>query len=117
MHGEWCELSADASALLDQTRAAGGRIVAVGTTTVRTLETAFRDGVFVPWNGTTKLFIRPPYRFGGVDCLLTNFHLPRSTLFVLVSALAGLELMQRAYQEAVRERYRFFSYGDATLIL
>jgi len=117
MHGEWCELSIDACALLNQTRAADGRIVAVGTTTVRTLETAFRDGVFVPWNGTTKLFIRPPYRFGGVDCLLTNFHLPRSTLFVLVSALAGLELMQRAYQEAVRERYRFFSYGDAMLIL
>ncbi len=117
MHAEWCELSADASALLNQTRAAGGRIVAVGTTTVRTLETAFCDGSFVPWSGTTNLFIRPPYRFGGVDCLLTNFHLPRSTLFVLVSALAGLQLMQRAYQEAVREGYRFYSYGDCMLIL
>jgi S-adenosylmethionine:tRNA ribosyltransferase-isomerase len=117
MHGEWCELSADASALLDQTRAAGGRIVAVGTTTVRTLETAFTDGSFIPWSGTTDLFIRPPYRFGGLDCLLTNFHLPRTTLFVLVSALAGLELMHRAYREAVRESYRFYSYGDAMLIL
>jgi S-adenosylmethionine:tRNA ribosyltransferase-isomerase len=117
MHGEWCELSADACALLNQTRAAGGRIVAVGTTTVRTLETAFRDGSFIPQSGTTNLFIRPPYRFGGVDCLLTNFHLPRSTLFVLVSALAGLELMQRAYRVAVREGYRFYSYGDAMLIL
>jgi S-adenosylmethionine:tRNA ribosyltransferase-isomerase len=117
MHGEWCELSFDACALLNQTRAAGGRIVAVGTTTVRTLETAFRDGSFIPQSGTTNLFIRPPYRFGGVDCLLTNFHLPRSTLFVLVSALAGLELMQRAYREAVRESYRFYSYGDAMLIL
>ncbi|HXY35604.1 MAG TPA: tRNA preQ1(34) S-adenosylmethionine ribosyltransferase-isomerase QueA [Planctomycetaceae bacterium] len=117
MHGEWCEFSPAASATLNETRAAGGRIVAVGTTTVRTLETAFRDGAFAPWCGTTNLFIRPPYRFGGVDCLLTNFHLPRSTLFVLVSALAGLELMQRAYAEAVRERYRFYSYGDAMLIL
>ncbi len=98
-------------------RAAGGRIVAVGTTTVRTLETSCRDGSFVPFSGTTNLFIRPPYRFGGVDCLLTNFHLPRSTLFVLVSSLAGLELMQRAYREAIREGYRFYSYGDAMLIL
>jgi S-adenosylmethionine:tRNA ribosyltransferase-isomerase len=117
MHAEWCELSADACGLLNQTRIAGGRIVAVGTTAVRTLETAFRDGSFVPWRGTTNLFIRPPYRFGGVDCLLTNFHLPRSTLLVLVSAFAGLELTRRAYESAVRERYRFYSYGDAMLIL
>jgi S-adenosylmethionine:tRNA ribosyltransferase-isomerase len=117
MHGEWCELSTDASALLNQTRTAGGRIVAVGTTTVRTLETSCRDGSFVSFSGTTNLFIRPPYRFGGVDCLLTNFHLPRSTLFVLVSSLAGLELMQRAYREAIREGYRFYSYGDAMLVV
>jgi S-adenosylmethionine:tRNA ribosyltransferase-isomerase len=117
MHGEWCELSTDASVLLNQTRTAGGRIVAVGTTTVRTLETAFRDGSFVSFSGTTNLFIRPPYRFGGVDCLLTNFHLPRSTLFVLVSSLAGLELMHRAYREAIREGYRFYSYGDAMLVV
>jgi S-adenosylmethionine:tRNA ribosyltransferase-isomerase len=115
MHGEWCELSTKASDLLNQTRTTGGRIVAVGTTTVRTLETSCRDGSFVPFSGTTNLFIRPPYRFGGVDCLLTNFHLPRSTLFVLVSSLAGLELMHRAYREAVREGYRFYSYGDAML--
>jgi S-adenosylmethionine:tRNA ribosyltransferase-isomerase len=117
MHEEWCELSADTCDQLNQTRAAGGRIVAVGTTTVRTLETAFRDGSFAPWCGSTNLFIRPPYQFGGVDCLLTNFHLPRSTLLVLVSTLAGLDLMRQAYATAVRERYRFFSYGDAMLIL
>ncbi len=117
MHAEWCELSAEACDALNQTRAGGGRIVAVGTTSVRTLETACRDGSFVPWSGPTTLFIRPGYRFGGLDCLLTNFHLPRSTLFVLVSALAGLELMQHAYATAVRERYRFYSYGDAMLIL
>ncbi len=117
MHAEWCELSPAAVQTLNETRAGGGRIVAVGTTSVRTLETAFRDGQFAPWSGPTRLFIRPPYQFGGVDCLLTNFHLPRSTLFVLVSTLAGLDLMQRAYAEAVRERYRFYSYGDAMLIL
>jgi S-adenosylmethionine:tRNA ribosyltransferase-isomerase len=117
MHAEWCELSADACGRLSQTRAAGGRIVAVGTTTVRTLETSFREGAFVPWSGTTKLFIRPPYPFGGVDCLLTNFHLPRSSLLVLVSAFARPELVRRVYEEAVRERYRFYSYGDCMLIL
>jgi S-adenosylmethionine:tRNA ribosyltransferase-isomerase len=117
MHAEWCEVSADASNLLNETRKAGGRIVAVGTTAVRTLETAYHNGLFAAWSGSTNLFIRPPYYFGGIDCLLTNFHLPRSTLFVLVSALAGLELIQRAYQEAVRKRYRFYSYGDAMLIL
>jgi S-adenosylmethionine:tRNA ribosyltransferase-isomerase len=117
MHAEWCELSAEASGLLNETRVAGGRIIAVGTTTARTLETAFRDGSFAPWSGATSLFIRPPYHFRGIDCLLTNFHLPRSTLFVLVSAFASLELMQRAYEAAVHERYRFYSYGDAMLIL
>jgi S-adenosylmethionine:tRNA ribosyltransferase-isomerase len=117
MHAEWCELSPAASAMLNDTRAVGGRIIAVGTTSVRTLETAFHDGQLAPWSGPTRIFIRPPYQFGGVDCLLTNFHLPRSTLFVLVSALAGLELIQRAYAEAVRERYRFYSYGDAMLIV
>ncbi|HEV8001934.1 MAG TPA: S-adenosylmethionine:tRNA ribosyltransferase-isomerase, partial [Planctomycetaceae bacterium] len=117
MHQEWCELSADMCDQLNQTRVAGGRIVAVGTTTVRTLETAFHDGSFAPWSGSTNLFIRPPYEFGGVDCLLTNFHLPRSTLLVLVSAFAGLDLMRQAYATAVGERYRFYSYGDAMLIL
>jgi S-adenosylmethionine:tRNA ribosyltransferase-isomerase len=117
MHEEWCELSAETCDLLNRTRAAGGRIVAVGTTSVRTLETAHRGGAFRPWSGPTNLFIRPPYHFAGVDCLLTNFHLPRSTLFVLVSAFAGLELMKEAYACAVRERYRFYSYGDAMLIL
>ncbi len=117
MHEEWCELSAETCDQLNQARAAGGRIVAIGTTTVRTLETAFRDRSFAPFCGSTNLFIRPPYQFGGVDCLLTNFHLPRSTLLVLVSTFAGLELMRHAYATAVRERYRFYSYGDAMLIL
>ncbi|HET6324597.1 MAG TPA: tRNA preQ1(34) S-adenosylmethionine ribosyltransferase-isomerase QueA [Planctomycetaceae bacterium] len=117
MHEEWCELSAAICEQLNQTRAAGGRVVAVGTTSVRTLETAYCNGSFAPWSGGTNLFIRPPYQFGGVDCLLTNFHLPRSTLLVLVSTLAGLELMQQAYAAAVSERYRFYSYGDAMLIL
>jgi S-adenosylmethionine:tRNA ribosyltransferase-isomerase len=117
MHSEWCELSTAVADQLNQTRAAGGRIVAIGTTSVRTLETAFRHGSFRPYSGTTDLFIRPPYQFGGTDCLLTNFHLPRSTLLVLVSAFAGLELVKRAYEIAVRERYRFYSYGDAMLIL
>jgi S-adenosylmethionine:tRNA ribosyltransferase-isomerase len=117
MHAEWCELSGETADQLNQTRAAGGHIVAVGTTSVRTLETAYHDGSFHPFTGSTNLFIRPPYRVVGVDCLLTNFHLPRSTLLVLVSALAGPELMKRAYESAVRERYRFYSYGDAMLIL
>jgi S-adenosylmethionine:tRNA ribosyltransferase-isomerase len=117
MHAEWCELSPETADQLNHRRTLGGRIVAVGTTSVRTLETAYHDGSFHPFSGSTNLFIRPPHRFGGVDCLLTNFHLPRSTLLVLVSALAGLELMKRAYETAVRERYRFYSYGDAMLIL
>jgi len=117
MHSEWCELSAENCQFLEETRQRSGRIIAVGTTSVRTLETAFRDGRFQPWSGETNLFIRPPYEFRGVDGLLTNFHLPRSTLFVLVSALAGLDLIRKAYAEAVRERYRFYSYGDAMLIL
>jgi S-adenosylmethionine:tRNA ribosyltransferase-isomerase len=117
MHREWCEMSAETCQLLGETRQRGGRIIAVGTTSVRTLETAYRDGTFQPWSGETNLFIRPPHQFHGVDGLLTNFHLPRSTLLVLVSALAGTDLIRRAYDVAVRERYRFFSYGDSMLIL
>ena len=94
------------------------RIIAVGTTTVRTLESARRvSGKIVPQEGSTELFIRPPYSFQVVDILLTNFHLPRSTLLMLVSAFAGREFVLRAYQEAIRERYRFYSYGDCMLIL
>jgi len=101
------------------TRRAGGRIVAVGSTSTRTLETvaAEHDGAACAATGRTALFILPPYRFRAVDALITNFHLPQSTLLMLVSAFAGAELVRRAYAEAIRERYRFFSYGDAMLIL
>jgi S-adenosylmethionine:tRNA ribosyltransferase-isomerase len=103
---------------LNRVRAAGGRIVAVGTTSLRLLETAAtEDGRFRPFTGETALFITPGYRFRAIDVLVTNFHLPRSTLFMLVSAFAGLERMKRAYAHAIRERYRFFSYGDACLLL
>lgn len=123
MHYETCELTDEVAAHLAETRAAGGRIVAVGTTSVRTLETAASvsanggEGSPRGYRGETNLFIRPPYQFRSVDALLTNFHLPRSTLLVLVSCLAGRELMLRAYEHAIRERYRFFSYGDAMLIV
>jgi S-adenosylmethionine:tRNA ribosyltransferase-isomerase len=103
--------------LLNRTRHAGHRIVAVGTTSVRTLESASSDRRVHPWSGSTRLFIRPPYRFQAVDVLLTNFHLPKSTLLVLVSTFAGRDLIRAAYQEAIARRYRFFSYGDAMLIL
>ena len=100
-------------------KADGGRVVAVGTTSIRTLESAaIAGGVpLVPWEGRTRLFIRPGYKFQSVDCLLTNFHLPGSTLLVLVAALAGYDLMIEAYRQAIAERYRFYSYGDAMLIL
>jgi S-adenosylmethionine:tRNA ribosyltransferase-isomerase len=117
MHSEWCELTASTMETLRATRQRGGRIVAIGTTSVRTLESAARDGQPRPWSGPTDLFIRPPYRFQVVDALLTNFHLPRSTLLVLVSAFAGRDAVRRAYESAVSERYRFYSYGDAMLIV
>lgn len=117
MHSEWCEVGEAAVQTIRTAREKGGRIVAVGTTSVRTLETVTADGDLRPWRGTTSIFIRPPYRFRSVDALLTNFHLPRSTLFVLVAAMAGLDHIQAAYAEAIRERYRFYSYGDAMLIL
>ncbi len=95
----------------------GGRIVAVGTTSVRTLETAASSGRLAPFCGPTNLFIRPPYEFRAVDALVTNFHLPRTTLLVLVRTFGGDALIRRAYEEAIREEYRFYSYGDAMLIL
>jgi S-adenosylmethionine:tRNA ribosyltransferase-isomerase len=118
MHSEWCEVPAETATAVEQTRARMGRVVAIGTTTVRTLESVAtrNDGRLVDWRGETNLFIRPPYRFQQVDALVTNFHLPRSSLLVLVSALAGREFILRAYREAVEKRYRFFSYGDAMLI-
>ena len=119
MHTEWCACPAETAAAVAAAKARGGRVVAVGTTAMRTLETAARlagpDGGFPAWSGATDLFIRPGFSFRAVDCLLTNFHMPRTTLMVLVSAFASRGLVARAYDEAIRERYRFLSYGDATL--
>jgi S-adenosylmethionine:tRNA ribosyltransferase-isomerase len=118
MHGETGFVGPRTAERLNRVRAAGGRIVAVGTTSLRLLETAADDaGRFRPFTGETALFITPGYRFRAVDVLVTNFHLPRSTLFMLVSAFAGLGRMKRAYAHAIGERYRFFSYGDACLLL
>ncbi len=117
MHAEWAELDAESAAALQDQHHRGGRIVAVGTTSARTLETAAASGVFEPFQGRTELFIRPGHAFHAVDVLLTNFHLPKSSLLVLVSSLGGLDLIRRAYAEAVLQRYRFYSYGDAMLII
>lgn len=117
IHTEWCKLGKSVAKKLNQARSEGKRIIAVGTTSLRTLETAAAGGSFEPVAGPTDLFIRPPHTFLGADALLTNFHLPRSTLLVLVYAFGGPELMRRAYEEAMEERYRFYSYGDAMLIL
>jgi S-adenosylmethionine:tRNA ribosyltransferase-isomerase len=118
MHSEWYSVSDEAAAAVNETRAAGGSIWAVGTTVVRTLESAAtEDGQVHAGQGWTDIFIRPPYRFRAVDHLVTNFHLPRSTLLMLVSALGGYELVMRAYTEAVERGYRFFSYGDAMVLL
>jgi S-adenosylmethionine:tRNA ribosyltransferase-isomerase len=117
MHSERYEVDEATVAAVAQTRASGGRIVAIGTTVARALESAALDGTLRPGSGDTALFIRPGYRFNVVDALLTNFHLPESTLLMLVAALAGLEPVRAAYAHAVRQRYRFFSYGDAMLVL
>jgi S-adenosylmethionine:tRNA ribosyltransferase-isomerase len=119
MHREWGELSADTAEAIASCKSRGGRVVAIGTTAVRVLETAAgtSSGLVRPWCGETELFLYPPYAFRCVDALVTNFHLPRSTLLLLVAAFAGVELTRRAYQVAVDEQYRFFSYGDAMLIL
>lgn len=126
IHSEWCELPPETAELINQTRAAGGRVVAVGTTSVRTLESAGGglDGntsgdsaTASPFVGATELFILPGYQFRIVDAMITNFHLPRSTLIMLVSAFAGRDRILAAYQTAIREGYRFYSFGDAMLIL
>jgi S-adenosylmethionine:tRNA ribosyltransferase-isomerase len=119
MHSEEIELDEPTAELINETRRAGGRIVAVGTTTVRVLESvaSLYEGHIEPYRGNTRLFITPGYRYQAVDALITNFHLPRSTLLLLVSAFMGKELMEQVYQEAIRERYRFFSFGDAMLLL
>src|SRR5690606_14127889 len=114
---EWGEVSADAASRINAARAAGGRIVAVGTTALRLLESATdAEGVIHPFAAETDIFITPGYRFRAVDLLITNFHLPRSTLFMLVSAFAGLERMKAAYAHAVDAGYRFYSYGDGSLL-
>lgn len=117
MHSEWARLDESAATTILTASQASGRCVAVGTTSVRVLETAAREGEISPWSGTTDLFIRPPFTFRAVDALLTNFHLPRTTLLVLVCCFGGHELIMKAYREAVRESYRFYSYGDAMLIV
>jgi S-adenosylmethionine:tRNA ribosyltransferase-isomerase len=117
MHSEQGIIEPDAVGIIQTCRQRGGRIVAVGTTSVRLLETAAADGALKPYRGATDLFIRPPYEFRAVDAMLTNFHLPRTTLLVLVRTFGGDALIKRAYEEAIREQYRFYSYGDAMLIL
>ena len=118
MHAEWGEVTEAAAAEIDATRRAGGRIVPVGTTALRLIESAAReDGTMRPWRGETDIFIYPGYRFRVTDALMTNFHLPKSTLLMLVAALMGQTRMREAYAHAVSEDYRFFSYGDASLLL
>jgi len=116
MHTEYFEVSEDAATRVNAVRERGGRIIAVGTTSVRTLESAARDGKLMPLKGDTNIFIRPGYKWQLVDALITNFHLPGSTLLMLVSALYDREHILNAYEEAVREQYRFFSFGDAMFI-
>jgi len=118
LHAEWAECSDAAARRINEARATGGRVVAVGTTSVRTLESAAgAEGVVEAFSGDTDLFIRPGHEFRAVDALITNFHLPKSSLLMLVAAFAGYDFMRAAYELAVKERYRFYSYGDAMLIL
>ncbi len=117
MHSEWGEITRETADALNEVRTRGGRIVAVGTTSLRLLESAAEsDGRIAPFSGDTNIFMTPGYRFKAVDALLTNFHLPKSTLFMLVAAFTGLDHMQAAYAHAIQKRYRFYSYGDATLL-
>lgn len=118
MHSEYCEISPETAELINNTRKNGGRIVAVGTTSVRTLESCSEeDGRVIPQKKNTEIFIYPGYRFKTVDALITNFHLPESTLMMLISAFADKETIMNAYHEAIKERYRFFSFGDAMFIV
>ena len=116
MHEEWISVSDELVQQVEDCKTSGGKVIAVGTTTVRSLETAALTGLLRAYEGETDIFITPGFEFKVVDSLLTNFHLPESTLLMLVSAFAGYDLMMKAYQHAVQERYRFFSYGDAMLI-
>jgi len=118
MHAEWGRIDAATADRLNAVRAGGGRLIAVGTTSLRVLESATgEDGVIRPFEGDTAIFITPGYRFKAIDGLMTNFHLPRSTLFMLVSALMGLERMQAVYAHAIEDGYRFYSYGDSSLLI
>jgi S-adenosylmethionine:tRNA ribosyltransferase-isomerase len=118
MHAEWGSIDADTAGRLNAARAAGGRVIAVGTTSLRLLESAVdADGIIQPFTGDTAIFIKPGYRLKAIDGLITNFHLPKSTLFMLVSALMGLDTMQAAYRHAIASGYRFYSYGDGSLLL
>jgi S-adenosylmethionine:tRNA ribosyltransferase-isomerase len=117
MHAEWGTIDDECVRRVTECRQRGGRTVAVGSTAVRVLETAAADGTLRPWQGETRLFIRPPYAFQAVDAMLTNFHLPKTTLLVMVRAFGGDALIRRAYEEAIKQQYRFYSYGDAMLIL
>jgi S-adenosylmethionine:tRNA ribosyltransferase-isomerase len=117
MHFENGSISVQTAAELNEVRARGGRLVSVGTTSLRLLESAIdANGKFGEWNGSTDIFITPGYKFRAVDLLITNFHLPRSTLFMLVSAFCGTDVMQRAYGHAIKENFRFYSYGDSCLL-
>ena len=117
MHSEYYQLPEETAELIRRTKAAGGRVIAVGTTSIRTLESAAEEqGVISAKSGWTDIFIYPGYRFKIVDALVTNFHLPKSTLLMLISAFAGREFVLHAYEEAVREKYRFFSFGDAMFL-
>ena len=117
MHAEWGEISRNLAVRINETRRAGGRIVAVGTTSLRLIESATDDnGITTAYAGTTDIFITPGYQFRGIDMLVTNFHLPRSTLFMLVSAFSGIDCMKDAYKHAINTGYRFYSYGDACLL-
>jgi len=116
MHSEWCSVSAETADAVNAARENGGRVICVGTTSCRTVESMTADGKLMPGMRDTDIFIYPPYKFKMTDALITNFHLPESTLLMLVSALAGREHILAAYEEAVRERYRFFSFGDAMFI-
>ncbi len=118
MHAEWGEIDADTAGRINAAKATGNRVIAVGTTSLRLLEAASRPtGVLAPFSGDTDIFITPGFKFRTVDALMTNFHLPKSTLFMLVSAFAGMGLMAKAYQHAIAEGYRFYSYGDSSLLL
>ena len=117
MHAEWGEVTEVAAAEINATRAAGGRVIPIGTTALRLIESAAASGTVTPWRGPTDIFIYPGYQFRVTDALMTNFHLPKSTLLMLVSALMGQDRIRQIYSHALREQYRFFSYGDASLLI